>query len=173
MPTILALIDIFGFFKEHAVEGKVEIDVWTRPKQHMLVTWGGRGCTRIADGEYSESHLRLLTATPLGPRWVLLVILDFRFKFLLVIECHVASILFSQQLGTFWRCNINASHTDWPNFRHQKVDTCHAHCRPQLTPGNQFGYTNSSVNRYPHLKKKKKSVWLIDSTSTIKVPSKS
>ena len=95
MPTILALTDIFGFLEEHAIEGKVEIDVWTRPKQHMSVTRGGRGCTRIADGEYSESHLRLLKTTPLGPRWVLLVILDFSFKFLAVIKCHVASILLS------------------------------------------------------------------------------
>lgn len=92
MPTILALTDIFGFLEEHAMEGKVEIDVWTRPKQHMSVTWGGRGCTRIADGEYSESRLRLLKTTPLGPRWVLLVIRDF---YLQVIKCHVASILIS------------------------------------------------------------------------------
>ena len=38
MPTILALTDIFGCLEEQAMEGKVEIDVWTRPKQHMSIT---------------------------------------------------------------------------------------------------------------------------------------
>ena len=146
MPTILALTDIFGFLEEHAMEGKVEIDVWTRPKQHMSVTRGGRGCTRIADGEYSESHLRLLKTTPLGPRWVLLVILDFSNKFLAVIKCHVASFYSLNNLVLFGdvtllhptRIGLTLVTKKWTRVMFTAVT---------VTPGIQFVYTNSSVNR--------------------------